>query len=199
MFELDARLVVGRVTYRLLRKLGGPDEIEATVRQIFPELKSLSAKLKLIEDVGYRENVGHQLVSQAAASEFERDWRQEVRSASAQDLAGEKDLLSVLLVARKGTEPSEEPLLVDNHPELTLALVRAAQGEVRTQPMGSRAVRRSPRLAWDALVEVFGDEATLKERIETLKIAGPPEEDKDLLELADKYLTGWRPKDFDDQ
>ena len=63
--------------------------------------------------------------------------------------------------------------------------------------MGSRAVRHKPRLAWDALIEAFGDEAILRQRIEDLK-ASKSSDVGDLLELADKYLSGWRPKDFDD-
>jgi hypothetical protein len=77
MFELNTHLVVTRVTYRLLRSLGNPEAAEAAVRQILPELKSLSAKLALITDVGYREGAGLKLVSETAASEFERALRDE--------------------------------------------------------------------------------------------------------------------------
>ena len=63
--------------------------------------------------------------------------------------------------------------------------------------MGSRAVRREPRLAWDVLIEVCGNESALRQRVEALKTAGP-QNIGDLLELADKYLAGWRPRDFGD-
>jgi hypothetical protein len=64
--------------------------------------------------------------------------------------------------------------------------------------MGSRAVRRSPRLAWDVLTELFGDEVTLQKRIEKLKGAGL-DDAEGVLELAEKYLAGWRPgRNFDD-
>jgi hypothetical protein len=195
MFDLDTRLVVSRVTYRLLRALNDPAAVEAAARQILPELNSLSAKLELISDVGYREGAGHKLVSEAAAAEFERTWRGEVRSASAEELAQEGDLVRVLLLAKRDADPSEGPLDIDDSPELTLAALRAARSEVRSQAQGSRAVRRSPRLAWDVLIELYGDEATLRERIEALK-ATSPEGGDDVLELADKYLSGWRPKDF---
>ena len=64
--------------------------------------------------------------------------------------------------------------------------------------MGSRAVRRKPQLAWDILAELYGSEDILRARIEELK-AAPPDEIGDLFELSDKYLAGWRPKDFDDE
>ena len=63
--------------------------------------------------------------------------------------------------------------------------------------MGGRTVRRSPRLAWDALVELYGDEGTLRAQIEKLK-ASKTQGDDELLKLADKYLNGWRPKRFEE-
>lgn len=94
-------------------------------------------------------------------------------------------------------EGSEESMRIPDAPEITLAILRNARSEVRSQGMGSRAVRRKPRLAWDALVEVYGSEAILKERIQRLK-ATNPEGVSDLIELAEKYLSGWRPKEFGD-
>jgi hypothetical protein len=195
MFDLDTRLVVGRVTYRLLRRLKDPAAVEAAVREILPELESLSAKLEVINDVGYREGVGHKLVSESAAAQFEKAWRAEVRSARVEALAQESDLVRILLLTKNEADPSEGPLNIDDSPELTLAILRAALSEVRSQAVGNRAVRRSPRLAWDALIELYGDEATLKERIEALKATGPQGSD-DLLHLADKHLGGWRPDDL---
>ena len=102
-----------------------------------------------------------------------------------------------MLLTKKDAEADEPDLVVPDSPAVTQALLKAARGEVRSQSMGSRAVRRKPRLAWDALIEVFGDEATLRHRIEELK-ASEPNDVGDLIDLADKYLSGWRPKDFDD-
>ena len=95
----------------------------------------------------------------------------------------------------KQAAPSESQFEIDSLPKLTLALLRAAYDEIRSQAEGSRAVQRSPRLAWDTLTELYGDEATLKERIESLKDARLDGAD-DLLELADKYLGGWRDDPF---
>jgi hypothetical protein len=197
MFELDTRLVVTRVTYRLLRSLDNPAAVEAAARQILPELKSLSAKLELITHVGYREGAGHKLVSATAAAELEKALRDEVRTTPVDNLSKEREIVRLFLVARREADPSEAPLIIDDAPQLTLAVLQAARSEVRSQTMGSHAVRRSSRLAWDVLTELYGDEATLKERIEGLKITGPKGAD-DLLGLVDKYLAGWRPNDFDD-
>jgi len=196
-FDLSTELVVTRVTYRLLRSLHDPVAVEAAVRAILPELTTLSAKDELISDVGYRENQGHKLVSEAAAAEFEKVWRDEVRAASLDKLLVEKDLLRALFITKRDSGPSEPPLSVDADPRLTLALLKAARHEMKTQTMGDRAVRRSPRLAWDVLVNLYGDDATLEQRIDELKATAPEGVDE-LIALADKYASGWRPDERDD-
>lgn len=197
MLELETKRVVGRVVYRLVRSLKDPDIIERAVRKILPQVVTLSSKLELITMVGYREGAGHKLVSEAAASKFEKDWRVEVCAASADLLADESELLRILLLVRREADPGEPSIEIDDSPLMTLAILRSARSEVRSQSMGSRAVRRSDRLAWDALVELYGEENTLSERIAKLK-ASQPEGNDELLQLADKYLGGWRPRDFDE-
>ena len=190
-FDLTPRVTVLRVVSRLLKSLNDPTSIERAVCQILPELKSLSSKLVLIGMVGYQKSVGDKLVSEHMASEFEKAWREEVRSASVDDLADEYELLWVFLYTKQTADPSESSLNIDSSPKLTLALLRAARSETLSQAMGSWAVQRSPRLAWDDLIELYGDQAKLKERIENLKVAKLDGADE-LLELADKYLGGWR-------
>lgn len=197
MFDLDTRLVVGRVVYRLVRALKEPEAIEAAVQEILPQVLPLSSKQELITDVGYREGAGHKLVSEAAAKAFETEWRAAVRSASPEELANETDLLRTLMLTKREAEPDEPELLVPDSPQVTYALLKSARSEVRSQSMGSRAVRLKPRLAWDVLTELYGNEGILRDRIEALK-ATQPNEIEDLFDLADKYLSGWRPKEFDD-
>ena len=191
-FEFRADWVVGRVTYRLLRSLKDPERVEAALREILPEVRFLYAKLDLIQTVGHRQDVGHKLVSEGAAENFERDWRAQVRSTPHDQLANEKQLLLVLLIAKRGVKAPEDPITIPDSPEVTLAILRSAHGFGASQELGKRAVKRWPKLDWDALVELFGDETTLKDRIEALK-ASRPEDASELLDLADRYLTGWRP------
>jgi hypothetical protein len=193
MFDLESRFVIGRVTYRLLRSLGDPTAVEAAAREILPELSSLSAKWEVITDVGYRENAGHELVSEPAAAQLEADWREEVRAATAADFVAEPDLLRVLIFARRDVSGDEPALELPDDPDVTRQLLLAARSDTRSQAMDSRAVTRSPRLAWDVLIEVVGGEEQLKNRLEALKAAGVMDDDSDLIELADRYAAGWRP------
>ena len=197
MFDLDTRLVVGRVVYRLVRVLKDPRVVEDAVRRILPQVPSLSSKLEIVTDIGYREGAGHKLVSEEAAASLEKEWRDAVRASSPETLAMETELLRTLYTAKREAEPNESELVVPDSPGVTYALLRSARGEVRSQSMGSRAVRLKPRLAWAILIELYGDEATLRSRIDELK-ASRPDQIGDLFDLADKYLSGWRPKEFDD-
>ncbi|MEQ7870639.1 P-loop NTPase fold protein [Chromohalobacter salexigens] len=197
MFDPDTGLVVRRVVYRLVRALNEPEAIAEAVKQILPEVKPLSSKQQLVTIVGYREGAGHKLVSESAAERFESELRYEVRNASPEDLARETDLLRTLLLTKREAGPDEPELIVPDSPQVTYSLLKSARSEVKSQSMGSRAVHRKPRLAWNVLTEVYGGEDILREQVEVLK-ASPPEDVGDVLELADKYLSGWRPKEFDD-
>jgi hypothetical protein len=63
------------------------------------------------------------------------------------------------------------------------------------QAMGSRRVTRSSRLAWDGLIELYGDEDQVRKLVAELRKA-PPTGSDELVALVDKYLSGWRPPDI---
>ena len=190
-----SRLVVSDVVCRLLSSLSDPAVVEKVVRQILPELRSLSSKLVLVDMLDYQDNGSGKLVSESISSEFDKAWRKEMQSASVDDLVNEHGILWIFLYMRQATDPSESPFEIDSSPELTLALLRDAWDESLSQ-VGSGAVQRSPRLAWNELIKIYGDEATLKERIQSLKAARLDGADG-LIELADEYLGGRRDDPFE--
>lgn len=194
MFDFDNRFAVKRLVYRLVRSLKNQDEIERVVREILPQISSLSSKMEIIGIVGHRENRGHQLVSESAAIEFEKQWRAEVRSVGPEFLLKETELLRILLEVKREADPSEPHLPVTDSPSMTLSLLKSSRSEDRSQSVGSRVVQRSPRLAWDALIEVYGNENVLHARLESL-MALPSKDSEELLLLAGKYLQGWRPEE----
>lgn len=198
MFDVHTRTVVGRVIYRLLRTIKETHVMEAVVREILPQIASLSSKQELILKVGYVKDIGHKLVSITTAKTLEKEWRAAVRASSEEALGQEKELLWTFLHTRRDAEPDEPALVVPSSPAITYALLKSARSETRSQPMDSRAVRFMPHLAWDVLIEIYGDEATLRHRIEGLK-ASRLENMGDLLDLADKYLAGYRPDRFGDE
>lgn len=194
LFEPDTRLVISRVTYRLLRAAKDPEKIESAIETILPRLTKLSSKMALIQQVGHREGCGHKLVSEEAATRFEVAWRREVQATSAHVLAREPNLCWIFVFAKRIDDPEAPPLVIDGDPELTITLLRAAKSEALSQTMGTRYVKREPRLAWGTLIDLYGDEATLRARIESLRSSGL-QETEDIIGLADRYLGGWRPDD----
>ena len=188
-FDLEPRHAVRRVVYRLVRKLESPDRIEDAVRCILSQIEQLSAKWELIMLVGHQKNIGHELVSERAAQQFEGIWREEVRSAPAESLAKEKCLLRTFVSVKQESRPDEPPLEVPDSPRVTRALLESAR--TLTREAVGRIVHRSFRMEWDELVDVYGDEDILRGRIEKLKSTQPRDFD-DVLDLVAKYLAGYR-------
>jgi len=192
-FGDEPRFAVGRVVYRLLKSLPDEDAVERAVGEILPELTSLSARLELLTKVGYRENAGHKLVTEQAAARLNREWRDELRVASADELSGEPELLTVFFEANRDLQEDERPVPVPDGSSVTLALLRSSKTESASQYLGTRSVSRETRLHWDILVGVVGDEESLKARLDELRPA-LSDDDADLLALADRYVDGWRPE-----
>ena len=192
-FDPEPRHAVRRVVLRLVRRLESPDAIEDAVRSILSQIEKLSAKWELITVVGHQKGAGHRLISERAAQQFERNWRDEVRSAPVEALATETNLLRTVVFVDQDSGPDELPLEVPDSPSVSRALLESARTLTR-QAVG-RVVRRSFRLEWDALVDVCGSEKILRERIEKLKATQPKDLDE-ILELADKYLGEWRHRGF---
>ena len=195
-FDLSNRLVVTRVVLRLLRVLSPPAEVSSTVDEILSQLETLSAQFQLITIVGHRESAGHQLVTAQDAERIERSFRDRVRDATVEVLASEPDLLSIMYWPKKDASPSEPELVVSSDPKLTRSMLESSKHEVRTESIGG-PVRYTARLHWDTLIEIYGDETALSERIGELR-AQRPEGLTDLLELADEYLSGRRPPEWPD-
>ena len=199
MFEFDTATVVRRVVYRLLRSVKDPETVLAGVQHILPELTTLSSKFVLITLVGHREGAGHRLVTEEADKALLRSWRDEVRRASVEQFLQEWDLLRVLYAAKFEADADEEALHVSASRCMTVAVLRAARSEAIYQSVDSRAVRRFPRLNWDVLVELYGDERTLGQRIEAARAKPPSDaDDATVVDLGHKYLGGWRPKEQGD-
>jgi hypothetical protein len=195
VYEIPPRMVVGRVVYRLLRSLKDPHSTEGAVRAILPELNTLALKFDLLLAVGHRKDAGHRLIDETIATSLEKDWRDEVRNSSAAVLAQEKNLLYTLHFTQKDALPGEPALVVPDTADVTMALLRSSRSTVSAQSMDSRAVRQSKRLDWDTFLSLLGSDAELHRRIRDAQVQYPTGEEE-LFKLAEKYIGGWRPKQF---
>jgi hypothetical protein len=195
---MDARLVVTRVVLRLLRQLASPEEVERVVREALPKVSTLSSRFSLILLVGHQENAGHKLISASAAEELEGELVEAVRSAEPSQLAKEWDLLRLLYWVQERLPEGTSVLPSHDNLDLNAKVLTDARAEVRSQAMGSRTLRRQQRLHWDVLIKLYGSEETLRQVVDSLDASQPTDQALiDVLSLANRYLGGWRPKDFD--
>jgi predicted KAP-like P-loop ATPase len=192
----DTRLVVSRVVLRLLRRLDTPEQVMAAVTEILPAIHALTPKLELIRLVGYLEGAGHKLVSEEDARILEQGLREEIEAASPEQLATEQELLR-LLYTPKQWKPGSVIHVDPAHTGLAAAVLLGSRSVVRSQAMGNRAVRRTTRLHWDVLVEIFDGEENLKMAIDNIRTM-QGDDLTDAIELADRYLAGWRPSEWGD-
>ena len=198
----DTRDIVRRATYRLLSTLEGAAAVEAAVRRILRQVTSLSSKVELVLLVGHSEDSGHQFVSETATNELETMLRNEIRAASAADLAEEREPSRVLVFAKHYGAPSEEPFEIDDSPELTFALLRSVRWVATAASSGSLTVTLSPAMGPDILLDLYGGKEVLKTRIDDLRAGFESlkpwienrgislDEAEHLLALAERNLTG---------
>ncbi|GAA4549982.1 KAP family P-loop NTPase fold protein [Amycolatopsis samaneae] len=194
----DGRLVVTRVVLRLFQRLDNPAAVEDAVKQILPQVEMLSSKLELIHMVGHREHVGHKLASEEGGKVLEDILSGQLQEVVATDIREDPGLFRILLWARERPE-NEQGFMTAlfSEPTLNLSLLLQSYGEARIQAMDSRAVTREPRLSWEALEQVYGSEAAIRDAIESAQtVAGDHELTNRVLDLARKYSEGWRPERF---
>ncbi|WP_326955122.1 KAP family P-loop NTPase fold protein [Amycolatopsis sp. NBC_01286] len=195
----SSRSTVKRVVLRLFRVLKEPSDVKVAVERVLAALTTFSAKLDLIQMVGHREYVGHELAREEDSQAFEDQLSAQLQSAVSPTLAADPGAFRLLLWMRK--RPTEEQQAIDAlfaDPKLNRHILLQAYSEVRGQALDSRFVSRERRLGWDALLVVYGGEEKLRDAIESVRsnLAADDETAKAAVELALKYLTGWRPEEF---
>jgi hypothetical protein len=130
-------------------------------------------------------------VSEEVASELEAEFAARVQAQESPVLDEEWDLLRVYWQVAENVGDYVGPALT--RPDEIRAVIRTARSVARSQSFDSRTVREEERLAWDLLVRVAGGEDKLVAAIARLREA---DGDTPLIQLADRYAGGWRPKDF---
>ncbi len=166
----EPREITRFVASDLLSAVGDSAAAEDKVRRILPELTSLSSKAELIRLIGHQPNYGKRLVSETAAAAFEAALLDEIRSSSDDKLAEERHpVRSVLRFAKIAAGPSSERVRVGDSPRLTFNLLWDSRSATIISEIGTRSKKQIPKLYWDDLIDLYGDETTLKDRIESLQ------------------------------
>ncbi|MFT0846680.1 P-loop NTPase fold protein [Actinomycetaceae bacterium L2_0104] len=184
-------ITVGRVILRLLRCVEDEAEREALVSQTLDGIETYSSQLDFIHSMGYREGTGLKLVSEAFATQIQAEFVARLRGTPPSEPSREWDAWRIYDAVQ--TETGEVPLKPSDDPVLLRAVLHSLRSTARSQSMDSRQVRSEDRLAWELLVQVFGSEAAVEEVVGSVRRALG---DDEALQLADKYLSGWRPERF---
>lgn len=192
VFDIGRREVtVRRVILRLLRRVEDEAEREALVSQILDGIETYSSQLDFIHSMSYREGAGLKLVSEAFATQIQAEFVARLQGTPPSEPSREWDAWRIYDTVQ--TETGEVPLKPSDDPVLLRAVLHSLKSTARSQSMGSRQVRSEDRLAWELLVQVFGSEAAIEEVVGSVRKALG---DDEALQLADKYLSGWRPERF---
>lgn len=191
----DEEMVVTRVVLRLLRRLESTAAVAAALEEALPSVITISDKFRLVSIVGHQEHVGHKLVDEEASERLERQIRELVRQALPEDLALERDLNRLLTFTKSNSGPDEGHVTLPTSGSLACAILKGSLSEVRSQGMGTRAVTTEKVLNWDGLLNLVNEEATVREIVDWCKSTAELDPELSLaLELAEKYLSGWRPE-----
>jgi len=188
-FDVGRRdITVGRVVLRLLRHVEDQADREALVSEILGGIETYSSQLNLIQSVGYREGAGHRLVSEEFAARVHAEFVARLQQTPPAEPSREWDAWRIYDAVQSVT--GEPPLKASDESVLLRAVLRSLKSTAVSQSTGSRQMTSEDRLAWDLLVRVFGSEGAVEEAVGNVrKNLGSDE----VIQLADKYLSGWRP------
>jgi KAP family P-loop domain len=192
MFMVDTRLIIDRVVLRMLRQLSTQDDIESAVEKILGDLNTLSAKRALILLIGHTEGRGQELVSIEKAEELQSSVALEILAVPNETLLREWDLLRVLATPRQFGLERVRHIDANAPAPVHQAVLSSAKGEIRGMSLGNRHVYRTPTLAWQNLVEVYGSEDEIRRALTKVDASHDPRSEE-LTALVTKYLEGWRP------
>jgi hypothetical protein len=183
-----------------LRKIEDPEALAVKVKMVMPKIDNHSARLDLATMVGFRKGIGRGLVSEEEARNLEEHVLTALEHADPEALAGERDLMRLLMGAQEIDQARGEALstrLAEKDPVFLTAL-RSSLRESHSFTQGEVVSRVGHELMWDALCDLFG-ENVVKRRVEELARARDgggvslDERTSLALDTARRYVAGWRP------
>ncbi len=196
--DLGPEFAVDRVVLRLLRRIGDEAERTRITQQLCGTITGFTGRIRLLWLVGRRSNPdAERLIPLAESDLLYQQVCNQIRHATSAQLVAERDPL-LLLTEALADDPADrqdvDQLLLDD--SAATALLLSAANQVHSQTLGTAAIRSQPFLDWPALRTVTGDDAVLAAMVERVAAARAVDvEAMAVVELARKYLAGWRPAD----
>lgn len=187
---------VDRLLLRLIERVSEGLRTEV-VEQLVDEPGSIYGKFRLLNGVGHQPNAGVQLIPKADWLRMQHALRKQIRHLGSGILAAERNPFNMLWEALEDDPLDRSDVDAGlTSPELFLAVLRNAVGEVRTRSVDSLSVKRSAMLHWELLIKIVGDEQHLKQYVDLAlrEKDGLSPADVAAIDLAQQYLSGWRPE-----
>ncbi|MFJ5797421.1 KAP family P-loop NTPase fold protein [Streptomyces decoyicus] len=200
MFDFGRDYTVLRPVRKLMQRVA-PDNADLVARTICEATQSPYARLRFLSLVGKQTESEDRIISPESEEVLRAELRESLESAPADTLSSERELLRTVVQAIDCDAESGEPAIeAATTPAVTARLLETGLSTSRSNTLGSVVVNSEDRLAWDALLSVFGGEAQLSVAVEQLKEHIVGQEVSPRLQRAiaafELYETGWRPRDL---
>jgi hypothetical protein len=197
LFGFSGSMILMRAAVRLLQRV--PAAMRAdTVRAVFDNTQTLSARLILVRVIGHGKNSAG-LVDASVAEELEDQLRADLIVQPATDFVSETRLLGLGELMTQTSEGRAALHALAEDDQVMLSLLVSSASEIRGQEWGAAAVEVTPVLRWDELVGLLGDEMLVRRIAELLEAVQDDgmqvtAEQEASLKLAADYATGNRPR-----
>ena len=194
--HVSPRMKASRVILRLLRRIQDLNALAESVHEILGKIDTLSGRQWIVEMVGHRGRGANRPVDEDQAKTLEDRLLERLESATAEQLAEEWNLFALLVRPLSWLDEEDRGRLTARLREhlsddgFVLALLRLAVVDVSTNGHVSK------QFEWDSLIDAVGE--GLAEAVgrlaESQLYENGSTEDRQAVDLAQKYVSGWRPE-----
>lgn len=203
-FDFGPAILLGRLTYRMLDRITDEAVRAQVAISAFHRCHTLSGAHIVLKVAGNRPNVGSNFIELSDETALSDDLIRRIIVTDLNELGAEPDLLQLAELMTTTSDGVTRLADATDDDDFALRLLRAASHDIRSYALGGAAITSKKALMWNELVILFGSEDRLGHRVEEL-IARTADgwdlssRDAEVVDLAGRYASGWRPDQFLDQ
>ena len=168
MFADEPLTITRIISGSLLLPLVSTDNLVDLLKNILRQLKSLSSKVTLVNQLKGLKIENATFLSDTDICMLEEGINNEILSVNADHLAEERHPAQVLMFSSKHANPPSTPFVIHDSPKLTFALLWDCQTQSNSMELGSRTVETEQGIHESTLMSIHGGEQMLSVRVESL-------------------------------